>query len=244
MTRTITLYLTLLMLFLISPAGASELAGRPLEHFDFIIDNGTFNFRRIDYHNLDGDDRNTYIPHTTDHDAIKQMLGSIPAWIFWLPLKIYPSLAHELIVQQRAEDAMRANNPFVDDWFIEKDGKFVGHIGLSAIGQDIPESILNLTGDSINNILNIAISIDKEYRGQYIGTQLIPLFLRKLSELPQLDGKTIFFATRTDNYPMSKICRGMQLTSLGSATVPLNMGFMSLNTEVCFFKYKVLSSLL
>jgi hypothetical protein len=211
----------------------------PPKDFDLKTNTRTFHFREVDYRNLSENDRKLYLPNTADFDAIEQMLGTIPACIFTPLLYLFPSLAYDLIIQQRNESALHANNSIMADWFIEENGNFVGHVGLTAISPDVPDAIANKALNERKNTLNIAGSIIKEYRGQGCAAELAPLFISKLAEFRDFSTKTVLVITRTDNGPINRICNKLQLSSLGSETVSWNLGLFEMKIDMNFFATRI-----
>ena len=219
--------------------GAMEQPKDSLESFDIRTSMGDFHFRKVDFNNLSEKDQESYFSHTADFEAIQQMLGTVPACVFRPLLCFVPSLAYDMIVQERAKKADISNNHTQFDWFSEQNNKFVGHISLTGINTDVPQEIITKIGKTNDTNLWSGSSLFKDYRGKGIARQLCPLVLEQLDNAPALKGKSILFGTRADNKQVHILAEKNGFTFIGSAMTSLDLGLYKQNLDVDYFVHHI-----
>ncbi len=229
--------------FLISliPTLIHAMEHETLSFFHLSTDKEKYSFRQVDFNELNKLDYENFVASTHDSEAVKQMFGTLPSWIFGAATYFNPSVAYEAMVEKRNDYKKKDPDYPAWDWFVEdtKNSQFVGHITLFGPHVTPSEDILSQIKARSADVLEMGAAVVKEYRGKHIVSQLAPLFLEKLREYRDFDTKYIFLYSRTDNSPVRKIAQKNNFESYGSIEDPFDFGLFTMNISANVYVRKV-----
>lgn len=146
-----------------------------MDNFAKTINNKSLQFKKVDFLNLNKTDIESYIQHTNDYDAVKQMLGSIFAVFFGAIHLFSKDFAYNMLTKQLKSDMLDQKYEY-HMWFIYHDDRYIGYINLRTPENKLAET---LKFDKYG-VLELGASLVNTYRGKgYISAilkNLLPIF--------------------------------------------------------------------
>lgn len=151
-------------------------------------------------------DRETFMEHLGDFDAVENMLGMFPAVVFKGMHAVSPQAVLEIFITKYADRyrQMPLGQKNLYLWFIEDldsspESAFVGKFLVSTYVDDRPADY----ADTL--FLEIGLALSEKYRNKGITSQLFASVLEKLAMFTCFQDGVFCFDTRTDNEPVHKI---------------------------------------
>lgn len=227
------IFVTIMTLF-IGQSYAMDAPDTSLEKFSLHTTQGVYQFHQVDFQNLGHSDYNNYIESTADFWAIKQMFGLGVACVFKPILFFMPSLAYDLIVESRQETAQKYKDHKDFDWFIYKGIDYVGHIGLSALGIDFPQTINDKIDVERKDIYTVGANLTENFRGKGLASLLAPLLLQRIDSHTAFENKAIIVITKIDNGPIHSLCQKKELGFNFLGTADIDMPVIGTMAFDCF----------
>lgn len=123
-------------------------------------------FKKVDFCNLDENDRLDYINLTQDFEAITKMFGLIFAIIFKFLHWFKQDFAYEMMVGT-IQEGLSLDNYIRYDWLLYNNNMMMGHLSIHSITSEL-KTLLNVTDG-----LEIGLVISKSHRHQGYCKELI-----------------------------------------------------------------------